>query len=97
MLLWIELILLFLLVSLVFGTAASVLARTRDQNSRGWFWTGFFGWPLAIIVLLLLPKVSRNTCCPRCGHNLTVSVALNVADTAPTSENLVEKILAPFK
>lgn len=75
MLVWIDLILLFLLVSLVFGTAASVLARTRDPNPRGWFWVGFFGWPIAIIVLLVLPKVSRNQCCPRCGYRVTGNVS----------------------
>ena len=75
MLLWIDVIPLFVAVSLAFGTAASLTARMRDQNPLGWFWVGFLGWPLGIIVLLLLPKGSGDRCCHRCGCNLTGNVS----------------------
>lgn len=58
----------FWLVTFVFGVVAAVIAHSKGRNSMGWFASGMFLGPFALVVAFLSPieRVGMFTKCPTC-------------------------------
>ena len=58
----------FWLVTFVFGIVASVIANGKGRNSLGWYLTGMFLGPFALIVAFLPPveRYGKFVKCPCC-------------------------------
>jgi hypothetical protein len=58
----------FWLITMVFGITASVIANGKGRHSLGWFLSGMFLGPFALVVAFL-PPVARHgmfSQCPAC-------------------------------
>jgi hypothetical protein len=55
-------------VTLVFGIVAALIAHGKGRNSLGWFLTGLFIGPFALIVAFLTPveREGMYVKCPLC-------------------------------
>lgn len=62
----------YLLVSLLFGVIAGVLAHHRARNALGWFIAGCLVGPFALTVWLLpmALKDGVTRVCPRCSETI---------------------------
>jgi hypothetical protein len=68
----------FWLVTFVFGIVASSIAYGKGRNSLGWFVSGMFLGPFALVVALL-PPVQRDgmySRCPACREVIREDAAM---------------------
>jgi hypothetical protein len=59
---------MYILVAVVFGVVAGILARAKGRNSVGWFIAGLLIGPFALVVAVMPPRVreGRLVQCPAC-------------------------------
>lgn len=57
---------LILLAGLFWGILMGFAAKQKNRSPWGWGIAGALSWPIALLILALLPSV-----CPKCGEHLT--------------------------
>ncbi len=58
----------YMLVAIIFGVIAGMIALSKGRNIVGWFLAGFLVGPFALAVMVLptLPRQGRFAECPAC-------------------------------
>ncbi len=59
---------MYILVAIIFGVVAGIVARAKGHNSLGWFVAGLIIGPFALVVAVLpaKPKEGMLEQCPAC-------------------------------
>ena len=59
---------MYIVVAIVFGVVASIVARSKGRSNLGWFVAGLIIGPFALIVAVLppRPREGRLVECPAC-------------------------------
>ena len=69
---------LYFVIAVVFAVVASIIAHSKGRNSLGWFISGLFIGPFALIVTALppVPREGRFERCPLCGEVIQADARL---------------------
>lgn len=59
---------MYILVTIIFGVVAALVARSRGRSAVGWFLSGLFLGPFGLVVVALPPKPKEGEFvrCPAC-------------------------------